>query len=43
MSPIARGILVEPIDNLSNKILIPGKKYPKLTPVIIDRNIQSVK
>ena len=27
----------------TNKILIPGKKYPKLTPVIIDRNIQSVK
>jgi hypothetical protein len=41
--PIAMGILVVPILNLSQKAGILGKRYPIPIPTAIDRKIQSVR
>jgi hypothetical protein len=40
---MARGMLVEPTDILSKIVLMPGKKYPSMTPISMAKKIQRVR
>ena len=43
INPIAKGILVVPEDKLLNVLGMEGRQYPNPTPIIIARNIHSVR